>query len=127
MLIYLYQHSDGSNPPDQQAFITAGDLIRANYLRPAALAALFRAVAKIPGISVVHGAVTADGRRGIGVQRIFAGESQQLIFDPVTHAFIGERSVITGSPVKIMVGRVMSSSTVLRIAIVNRRGQQPGS
>lgn len=71
--------------------------------------------------------MTADGRRGIAVQRIFAGESQQLIFDPATHAFIGERSVITGSPVKIMVGTVMSSSTVLRIAIVNRRGQQPGS
>jgi hypothetical protein len=127
MLVYLYQHSDGSNPPDQQAFITAGDLIQQKYIRPAALAALFRAVAMIPGISVVHGAVTADGRRGIGVQRIFAGESQQLIFDPVTHAFIGERSVITGSPVKIMVGTVMSSSTVLRIAIVNRRGQLPGS
>jgi hypothetical protein len=127
MLRYLYQHSDGSNPPDQQAFITAGDLIRANYIRPAALAAVFEAVARIPGVSVVHGAVTADGRRGIAVQRTFAGESQQLIFDRATHAFIGERVVITGPPVKIKPGTVGSSTTILRIAIVNQAGQQPKS
>lgn len=127
MLIYLYQHSAGSNPPDQQAFITAGDLIRSNYIRPAALAAVFEAVASIPGVSVVHGAVTADGRRGIGVQRTFAGDSQQLIFDPVTHAFIGERDVITGPPVQIKPGTVMNSTAILGIAIVNEAGEQPGS
>ena len=127
MLVYLYQHSAGSNPPDQQAFITAGDLIRDNYLRPAALAAVFRAVAMIPGVSVVHGAVTADGRRGIAVQRTFGGDSQQLIFDPVTHAFIGERVVITRPLAQLKTGTVVNSTTILRIAIVNQAGQQPGS
>ena len=127
MLVYLYQHSTGSNPPDQQAFITAGDLIRDNYLRPAALAAVFRAVAKIPGVTVVHGAVTADGRRGIAVQRIFGGRSQQLIFDPATHVFIGEREVTIGPFAQLKAGAVLNSTTILRIAIVNQAGQQPGS
>jgi hypothetical protein len=127
MLVYLYQHSTGSNPPDQQAFITAGDLIRDNYLRPAALAAVFLAVARIPGVSVVHGAVDADGRRGVAVQRTFGGDSQQLIFDPATHAFIGEREVTTRPFAQLKAGAVLDSTAILRIAIVNEAGQQPGS
>jgi hypothetical protein len=127
MLRYLFRHSDGSNPADQQALITAGDLIRDKYLRPAALAAVFRAVARIPGVSVVPGATTADGRRGIAVQRTFQGESHQLIFDPATHAFIGEREVITGPPAQLKAGTVLNSTTILRVAIVDHAGQQPGS
>ncbi len=99
MLSYLYQHNAGKNPADQQAFITAGGLIRDTYIPSAALAALFEAVAKIPGVAVVHGAVTVNGTRGIAVQRTFGGDSQQLIFDPRTHAFIGERQVVAaGAP-----------------------------
>ncbi len=55
MRAYLYRTSEGQNPPDVQAFITAGDLIRDSYPRRAALAALFEAVIEIPGVSVARG------------------------------------------------------------------------
>jgi hypothetical protein len=125
MLAYLYQHRQGQNPPDEQAFITAGDLIRERYLTPRPLAALFRAVAQIPGVSVVHGAVTADGRHGIAVQRIFHGTSQQLIFNPATFAFIGEREVAISAASGLKPGTILDSTAVLRVAIVSHIGQQP--
>jgi hypothetical protein len=127
MLRYLYRNSQGQNPPDQQAFITAGDLIRESYLRPAALAALFEAVARIPGVVVVHGAVTVSGTRGIAVQRIFQGQSNQLIFDPRTYAFIGERQVVVRGLPGIKAGTVMDFTAVLKVAIVDHTGQQPRS
>ncbi len=125
MLGYLYRNSQGGNPPDQQAFITAGDLIRASYLRPAALAAVFEAVARIPGVVVVHGAATVNGTRGIAVQRIFQGISSQLIFDPRTYAFVGERQVVVRGLQGIKVGTVMDATTVRTVTIVDHAGQQP--
>ena len=120
---YLYHHLAGQNPPDQQAFITAGDLIRDNYVRPAALAAIFRAVAHIPGVSVVHGAVSANGRRGIAVQRIYHGMSDQLIFDPATFAVIGEREVVVGPGTGIKFGTILDLTTILAMRIVHNVGE----
>jgi hypothetical protein len=120
---YLYHHLAGQNPPDQQAFITAGDLIRYNYIRPAALAAIFRAVAHIPGVTVVHGAVSANGRRGIAVQRIYRGVSDQLIFDPATYTVIGEREVVVGPGTGVKVGTIMDLTTIITTRIVHSAGK----
>jgi hypothetical protein len=120
---YLYHHLAGQNPPDQQAFITAGDLIRDSYIRPAALAAIFRAVAHIPGVTVVHGAVSANGRRGIAVQRVFHGVSDQLIFDPHTYAVIGERQVVVGPGAGLKAGTILDLTTLLVTRIVHNVGQ----
>lgn len=125
MIAYLYHHLAGQNPPDEQAFITAGDMIRGQYLTPRALAALFRAVAQIPGVTVVHNAVTADARRGIAVQRIYKGISEQLIFDPVTFAFIGEREVAVSTASGLRPGTVTDSLAVLQAAIVSHAGEHP--
>jgi hypothetical protein len=68
-------------------------------------------VAGIPGVTVVHDAVTVNGERGIAVQRIFQGQSYQLIFSPGTHAFIGERQVaVAGTPL-IKPDTVMHTTT----------------
>jgi len=119
MLRYLYDHLAGQNPPDQQAFITAGDLIRDNYIRPASLAAIFRAVAHIPGVTVVHGAVSANGMRGIAVQRIYKGVSNQLIFNPKTFKVIGERDVVVGPGTDVKVGTILALTTILDMKIVH--------
>ena len=125
MLAYLYQHSQGQNPPDVQAFITAGDLIRESYARPAALAALFAAAAQIPGVSLAGHAVNAAGQQGVAVQQAFHGTSHQLIFNPRTHAFIGEREVVVSASSGLPVGTVLDSTAVLRLAVVDHVGQLP--
>ena len=118
MLTYLYRNSNGGNPADQQAFITVGDLIRENYLPPRSLSALFAATAKIPGVTVTRSVVDADGRTGIAVGRTFNGSRQELIFDPHSYAYLGERE-LDGH------GSVTGEAARLRIAIVDRAGLLP--
>jgi len=125
MLAYLYRNSHGQNPPAVQAFFTAGDLIRQSYLHPAALAALFAAVARVPGVSVVDYAVNAAGKRGIAVQQTYRGISEQLIFNPRTHAFIGERQVAVSPSSGLRKGTVLDSTAILRVAVVDHAGQLP--
>jgi hypothetical protein len=125
MLTYLYRHSQGQNPPDVQAFITAGDLIRESLVQPAALAAVFRAVARIPGVTVAAHAVNADGKVGVGVQQTFHGISEQLIFNPHTYAFIGEREVVVSAGAGLPVGTVMDSTAILGIGVVAHPGELP--
>jgi hypothetical protein len=125
MLAYLYRNSHGQNPAAVQAFITAGDLIRESYVRPAVLAALFAAVAQIPGVSVADHAVNAAGQQGVAVQQTYHGISEQLIFNPRTYAFIGERQVAVSASSGLRVGTVLDSTAILRLAVVDQAGQLP--
>ena len=125
MLAYLYRNSHGQNPAAVQAFITAGDLIRESYVRPAALAALFAAVAQIPGVTVADHAVNATGQQGVAVQQTYHGISEQLIFNPRTHAFIGERQVAVSASSGLSVGTVLDSTAILELAVVDQAGQLP--
>jgi hypothetical protein len=122
---YLYRNSHGSNPRDQQAFITVGDLIREAYLPPQALAAIFEAAAQIPGVRVVPGVTDAAGRSGIAVARDDRAVRQELIFDPKTYQFLGERSIVVGHFEGQPRGTVIHLSALLRVAIVDRIGQHP--
>ncbi|WP_432979857.1 CU044_5270 family protein [Dactylosporangium sp. CA-233914] len=82
MLDYLYHHSSGGNPRDQQAFTTAADLIREAYLSPAALAAVFDAVARIQGVDVTGEVSDLAGRHGVAVALTqVQGMRTELIFD----------------------------------------------
>lgn len=125
MLAYLYRQSHGVKPRSLYAFVAASDLIRDSYARPAVMAALFEAVARIPGVSVVSGAVTMVGRHGIAVQITFAGYSHQLIFDRRSYAFIGDRDVAVSAASGLKAGTVTDSTAILRLAVVDRAGQLP--
>jgi hypothetical protein len=125
MLAYLHRTSAGQNPPPVQAFITAGDLIPVSYLRPPALAALFEALEKLPGVSVVHHAVNAAGQQGVAIQQIYHGISYQLIFNPRTYAFIGSRQVSVSASSGLRAGTILFSYAILRLAVVNHPGQFP--
>jgi hypothetical protein len=125
MVRYLYRNSHGGNPPDQQAFITVGDLVRESYLPPAALSALWSAAARIPGVGTAHDAVDAAGRHGVAVFREFNGLRQELIFDPHTYAFLGEREVVTADQDGLTKGQILGSSASMRVAIVDQVGQLP--
>jgi hypothetical protein len=59
-------------------------------------AALFRAVARIPGAVLLPSATDAAGARGIGVARVAGGVRQELIFDPGTYRLIGQQDAVPG-------------------------------
>ncbi|HTJ37275.1 MAG TPA: CU044_5270 family protein [Dactylosporangium sp.] len=126
MLDYLYDHRSGGNPRDQQAFTTAADLIREAYISPASLAAVFDAVARIPGVDVVGDVTDEAGRHGVAVAITeVQGMRTELIFDKASHAFLGTRAVMVRDQDGMHKGDIFESSAVLKVAIVDRAGQTP--
>jgi hypothetical protein len=119
MLRYLQTHSQGQNGRDIQAFITAGDLLDTSYEPPAALAALFEAVAEIPGVTVAQNVTDAAGRKGVAVAMTHNGVRDYLVFDATTHAYLGTRSTPADSD------DLIDATALLRVAAVDRAGQLP--
>lgn len=111
--------------PNQRAFTAIGDLLAENWAPPKVSAALYRAAAKIPGVTVVRSAKDAAGREGVAVARTARGQQTQWIFDRSSHAFLGERTVLTRAGDAGPAGTVVGSSAVLTKAAVDRPGQTP--
>ena len=63
LLAMIYRIERGHGPgPDQEAFVTIGDLLRNTIAPPKVTAALYRAAALIPGVTFVPNATDAIGR-----------------------------------------------------------------
>ena len=108
-------------------------------------AALYQALAKIPGVTVVQGATDAAGRRGVAFARAAAIEGPgssgwlrlEIILDPNTHRYLGARHVVTrdhftpdtpsGSKgTRNHKGQVLVSRAQLALAVVDAPCQRPG-
>ena len=111
----------------QAMFVLVGDLVQSAIVPPRQGAALYRAVARIPGVTVVEDAVDAAGRRGVAITRQDPDNPtrDEWIFDPRTHEFLGERSVATDDYANVEEGTVTSSTAVLRRAVVDEPGRRP--
>ncbi|MER5225879.1 CU044_5270 family protein [Streptomyces flaveus] len=123
-----YPHGAGSDlttGPDQEAFVTVGDLLRASVAPPDVSAALFRAAARIPGVIVVSDVVDAAGRHGVAVAREHDGERFEWIFDMETKELLGERTVLVKGNAWGKAGTPVTSTAVTRSGIVDKTGQTP--
>ncbi|MCX5212642.1 CU044_5270 family protein [Kitasatospora sp. NBC_00240] len=127
LLRKVYKETKGQGQtPDQEAFVTIGDLLREQVAPPAVSAALYRAAAKIPGVSVVDDAVDASGRHGVAVALVHGGTRTEWIFDRSSYEFLGEREVVVdtgnswGAP-----GTVVGQSAVLGRGVVDAAGERP--
>ncbi|WP_405907193.1 CU044_5270 family protein [Streptomyces sp. NBC_00828] len=125
MLDWLHKQSDGGKSEDQNTFVLVGDLSYESLLPPDVGAALYRAAAEIPGVTVVQDAVDADGRHGIAVAREDDGIRQELIFDPKTYEFLGERQVAVQDTYGLKKGQVVGVSAILDRTVVDKAGQRP--
>jgi hypothetical protein len=134
MLRYLYRPGGAPNvPADEKAFQRAGDVIEASLTAPAVQAAVFRAVAQIPGVTVSRGVVDAAGRHGIAVIRTDGPFRFELIFDAKAHRYLGSNAgladLTTIAPGLTVSGMKSSDPTtqtaILRVAIVDKAGQLP--
>ena len=85
LLNLIYKATKGAGQsPDQEAFTTIGDLLRESIAPPDVSAALFRAAALIPGVSVIHhGAdATAGGAWPSPSRSTETGQSGSLTSTP---------------------------------------------
>jgi hypothetical protein len=105
-----YLDSHGGRPGDVNSFAkNIYALFAETYVRPAALAAVFEAVAEVDGLTVVDNAQDGAGRPGVGVRWTYEGPPMTLVFDRETHAFLG----VTGA------------EAVVAQAVVDTAGQRP--
>ena len=120
LLAMIYRIERGHGPgPDQEAFVTIGDLLRDKIAPPKATAALYRAAALIPGVTLVPDATDAIGRHGVAVAQTAGGIRTELIFSETTLQLIGERTIMTST------GDSTSATAIIRQAFVDHLGQVP--
>ncbi|MDL4820099.1 CU044_5270 family protein [Actinomadura opuntiae] len=87
---------------------------------PGVRAALFRAMARIPGVRLASDSVDAAGRHGVAVARTEDGVREEIIFDTATHRYLGTRDVVTRSSRQLGErGSLLFASALVRTAIVD--------
>jgi hypothetical protein len=122
LLAMIYKVERGHGPsPDQEAFVTIGDLLNGKIPPPKVAAALYRAAALIAGVTLVPNATDAIGRHGVAVAQTADGIRTELIFSKTTLRLIGERTIMTTT------GNSTSATAIISQAFVNHLGQEPPS
>jgi hypothetical protein len=82
------------HPEKTNVWIEPTALIGQYVLPPEVRAAIFRYLARLPGMKVNPHAVNLDGRSAIGLGQVLEGYlAQELMFDKQTYALIGERLI----------------------------------
>lgn len=91
----IEEKTRGAGPsPQSEALMTIADTLRIGGAPADVRAALFKAAALIPGMSVADRQMTLDGRTGVamGVENADATLRQDIVVDPGTGLLIGELS-----------------------------------
>jgi len=98
-----------------------GCLIRETIAPPSTAAALYRAAALIPGVTLIDHVTTVEGQPGIAIAWTSSQDRYEWIFDPATLQYVGERDydLSTGQPV------VTGNAAILQRAFVGKAGQLP--
>ncbi|WP_410565302.1 CU044_5270 family protein [Amycolatopsis sp. cmx-4-61] len=114
----------GSTPSVMFHFGT--EILRAGQMPAKLRAQWYRALAKIPGIKVLAASTNLDGRTGVALGLDDRHEIRQLIIDPVTGGFIGERTIAGSEPEQpwLKPGTELGASAI-RTAVTGRLGEVP--
>jgi hypothetical protein len=127
----LYQRlSEDSLPNDRgnmEILVTAADALRTGRLPADLRAALYQALTYVPGLDVTDAVANLDGAKGTALGMTDRnGIRQEIIVDPATGRFIGEREVVTRTDELGLAPGTVIGFTSLKTAVVNRRGARPG-
>ncbi|GLW08184.1 hypothetical protein Misp01_33140 [Microtetraspora sp. NBRC 13810] len=125
MLNLLYRHVDREFA-DREAFHTATDMLRETYMPRAQRQALLKAIAMIPGVEPAQDVADSAGRKGAALGMTQDGVLTQLIYDPLTSMFLGERGTIVdektgGGPV----GGVVALTAQTSVTVVDKLPEAP--
>lgn len=117
---------------DASRFSLLGSLLAGSVLPPAQEAAIYRALAKIPGVTLDKRAVDLDGRPALSLAIPAEGwPRDEVLLDPSTFGYRGHRTTVTenhtdhGETYKK--GTVESQSVRLAAGVVDRPGERPAA
>ncbi|VVJ18756.1 putative RNA polymerase sigma (70) factor [Amycolatopsis camponoti] len=102
------------------------EILRAGQMPAGLRAQWYRALAKIPGMTILAAETNLDGRTGVALGLDDRHEIRQLIIDPVTGQFVGERSIAGAEPDEqwIKPGTELGASAITT-AVTGRIGEVP--
>ncbi|QYX78211.1 CU044_5270 family protein [Streptomyces akebiae] len=142
MYRYLYglkgdERASGAKSADRKAFDKASTLLVEQLLPPKVEAALYRAVARIPGLTVYEGSVDAADRTGVSVglegdwpeYRGHGPTRHELLFGTRTLAFLAADTVKLDPPAdscdSLDAGDLVTSVAILERAVVDSVSERP--
>lgn len=121
LLDLIYERTKGAGKsPENEAFVTIADGLRTGVVPADLRAALYKAAALIPGVTVGDRQATVDGRTGIaiGIPSSDGVARTDIIIDPNSGLVIGEQHVLLkdypGSP-----AGTVTSWTSVKTSVVN--------
>jgi hypothetical protein len=98
LLNSIYKQTLGHGPSvDGEALVFIADLLRTGIVPADLRAALYKAAAMIPGVTITEGQANLNGRTGVAIGRSEGSVTgrQEIIIDPETGQLIGERAILT--------------------------------
>jgi RNA polymerase sigma-70 factor (ECF subfamily) len=113
------EYNGGSRGPDEDAWVRITALLRTGTAPADLRSALYGAAALVPGIEVIPGQATLNGRIGIALGRTESGrdERQDIIIDPGTGDLIGERTVRTQAGFGAPAGTTWAATAVTKTVV----------
>jgi len=118
---FIYDRTKGAGKsPEAEAFVTIADGLRTGVVPADLRAALYKAAALIPGVTVGDRQATVDGRTGIaiGIAAADGGTRRDIIIDPTSGLVIGEQDVLLKDYPGAPAGTV-STWTSVKTSVVN--------
>ena len=110
--------------PDLEMLVYTADILRSGLVPADLRAALYRALAKVPAVEVTQRVANLDGREGTAFGVSAAGKRHDVIIDPGTGLFIGERQVAEDARGELPAGTVTTYTSVYT-AVVDGIGVEP--
>jgi hypothetical protein len=96
----LHKDTAGSgHGPTSAMLVYVSDILRSGLVPADLRAALYRALALAPRLEITEKVANLDGRKGIAFGVTVDHERQEVIIDPATGQFIGEREMETNGTV----------------------------
>ncbi|RLU86936.1 hypothetical protein CTZ27_24470 [Streptomyces griseocarneus] len=115
----------GDPQADWTAFGEVGQLLEEQIATPEISAALFKAAAKIPGVTLMDRAADATGRPGIAITHTGPDSRQEWIFDRSTYQYLGQREVLIRPYRGLEPGAVTYETVVVKRAVVDAKKELP--
>lgn len=113
---------DHGQDPDMEVLVYFADVLRSGQVPADLRAALYRALAKLPGLEITEQLVNLDGHQGTAFGMSVDGDRHDVIIDRTTGDFIGERRIDEDGNSGVPAGTVISYSSVANPVVVGAVG-----
>jgi hypothetical protein len=107
---------------NEEMFMYATDALSTGLVPADLRAALYRVLAKVPGLEITEKVATLDGLTGTAYGMSAHGRRDDVIIDPATGDIIGERTIDQDGATGVPAGTVISYVTVSNPVVVDKIG-----